>query len=429
MAFSKKTVRDVDLQGKTVLLRSDFNVPLMPNGEIRDDYRIKQALPTIDFLLEQNCKIIICTHLGRPEGKPDARYSVRPVAKTLEKLLKKEVKFTSDCVGGEVEKQTKNLKEKDILLIENLRFYPEEEANDSAFAKKLAGLADVFVQDGFGNAHRKHASMDAITEFLPSVAGLLLEKEYLAITEAMEKPDRPLMAIVGGAKIADKIEILRKFIQKADFVAVGGAMANTFLLAQGMEVGKSLVDRDDLALARKIIEEAKQETRKRQFTFYLPQDSVVATSLEKTAKTRIVDWDAHVIAAIENYPRQAPRRAGQVLENELILDLGPFSGAFIAGSMQFCATVIWNGVMGVTETPGLHGPVGPFAHGTELMLDSMMGQYGHKPYSLIGGGDTSSYVEHRGLTECFNHVSTGGGACLELMTGKKLPAIESLESK
>ncbi len=429
MSFNKKTVRDIDLKGKTVLLRSDFNVPLMPNGEIRDDYRIKQALPTIDFLLEQKCKIIICTHLGRPEGKPDGRYSVRPVAKTLEKLLKKDVKFIQDCVGGEVEKQAKNLKEKDILLLENLRFYPEEEANDPAFAKKLAGLADVFVQDGFGNAHRKHASMDAITEFLPSVAGLLLEKEYLAITESMENPERPLMAIVGGAKIADKIEILRKFIQKADFVAVGGAMANTFLLAQGMEVGKSLVDRDDLALARKIIEEAKQETHKRNFTFYLPQDSVVAASLEKTATTRIVDWDAHVIAAIENYPRQAPRRAGQVRENELILDLGPFSGAFIAGSMQFCGTVIWNGVMGVTETPGLHGPVGPFAHGTELILDSMMGQYGHKPYSLIGGGDTSSYVEHRGLTECFNHVSTGGGACLELMTGKKLPAIEALQDK
>ncbi len=429
MSFHKKSVRDIDLKGKTVLLRSDFNVPLMPDGEIRDDYRIKQELPTMDFLLEQNCKIIICAHLGRPNGKPDSQYSIKPVAKTLERLLKTGVKFSPDCIGGEVEKQVKNLKAKDILLLENLRFHPEEEANDADFAKKLAGLADVFVQDGFGNAHRKHASMDAITKFLPSVAGLLLEKEYLAITEAMEKPDRPLMAIVGGAKIADKIEILRKFIAKADFVAVGGAMANTFLLAIGMEVGKSLVDRDDLELARKIIEEAKQESKKRQFTFYLPQDSVVATSLEKTATTRIVDWDAHVIAAIENYPRQAPGRAGQVQENERILDLGPFSGAFIAGSMQFCGTVIWNGVMGVTETPGLHGPVGPFAHGTELILDSMMGQYGHKPYSLIGGGDTSSYVEHRGLTECFDHVSTGGGACLELMTGKKLPAIEALTAK
>ncbi len=429
MSFDKKTVKDIDLKGKTVLLRSDFNVPLMPNGEIRDDYRIKQAMPTIEYLLLQNCRIIICTHLGRPDGKPNPSYSVRPVAKTLEKLLKTDVQFVPECIGDKVEKQVKGLKQKEILLLENLRFHPEEEANDSGFAKKLAGLADVFVQDGFGNAHRKHASMNAITEFLPSVAGLLLEKEYLVITEAMEKPDRPLMAIVGGAKIADKIEILRKFIQKADFVAVGGAMANTFLLAQGMEVGKSLVDRSDLALARKIIEEANQETRKRQFTFYLPQDSVVATSLDKNATTRIVDWDAHVIAAIENYPRQAPRRAGQVLENELILDLGPFSGAFISGSMQFCGTVIWNGLMGVTETPGLHGPVGPFAHGTELILDSMMGQHGHKPYSLIGGGDTSSYVEHRGLTECFNHVSTGGGACLELMTGKKLPAIESLENK
>lgn len=237
------------------------------------------------------------------------------------------------------------------------------------------------------------------------------------------------MTIVGGAKIADKIDVIRNFIKMADVVVIGGAMANTFLLAKGIEIGKSLVDRQDVPLAKKLMELAAEEAKKRKFIFYLPQDSVVAESLDKQAKTRIVDWDAHAIAEIENYPRQAPVRSSRVAKDELILDIGPFSGAFIAGSMQFCDTVIWNGVLGVTETPSLHGPVGPFAHGTELVLDSLLGQFGHKPYSLIGGGDTSAYVEQRGLVEGFNFVSTGGGACLDLLAGKKLPGVEALLSK
>lgn len=427
--FAKKTIHNIDIRDKTVLLRSDFNVPLTEKGAIRDDYRIQQAIPTIKYLQSQNCRIIICSHLGQPGGKSDLALSLRPVQKRLTQLVGTAVDFADDCVGKQAMAKAAVVEPKHILLLENLRFHPGEEANDMAFAKQLGGLADVFVQDGFGVVHRKHASTDAITRVLPSVAGLLLEKEVTTITDALQNPKRPLMAIIGGAKIADKIDVIKNFISMADVVAIGGAMANTFLLAKGISVGKSLVDRTDVSLAKKIMALAAAESKKRKFIFYLPQDSVVADSLDKHAKTRIVDWDAHAIAEIENYPRQAPERAGRVSKDEHILDIGPFSGAFIAGSMQFCDTVIWNGVMGVTETPSLHGPVGPFAHGTELVLDAMLGQFGHKPYSLIGGGDTSAYVEQRGLVEGFNHVSTGGGACLDLMAGKKLPGVEALLAK
>ncbi len=429
MTFTKKTIKNVDVRGKTVLVRSDFNVPMTEKGTIRDDYRIQQALPTLKYLQSQDCRIIVCSHLGKPDGRPDPQYSLKPVQKALSKLLGHEVDFVEDCTSQEAAVKAGELKPKGILLLENLRFFPGEENNNMEFAKKVGSLADVFVQDGFGVVHRKHASTDAITRVLPSVAGLLVEKEMTTILDVINKPKRPLMTIVGGAKIADKIDVIRNFIKMADVVVIGGAMANTFLLAKGIEIGKSLVDRQDVSLAKKLMELAAEEAKKRKFIFYLPQDSVVAESLDKQAKTRIVDWDAHAIAEIENYPRQAPVRSSRVAKDELILDIGPFSGAFIAGNMQFCDTVIWNGVLGVTETPSLHGPVGPFAHGTELVLDSLLGQFGHKPYSLIGGGDTSAYVEQRGLVEGFNFVSTGGGACLDLLAGKKLPGVEALLSK
>ncbi len=426
--FNRKTVQNIDVRGKTVLVRSDFNVPIV-KGKVQEDFRIEQAVPTLKYLQSQGCRIIVCSHLGRPEGKPDPRFSLKPVQKVLAKLMGSSVDFVDDCIGPKVDKAVADLQPRHILLLENLRFHPEEEANDLDFADKLAGKAEVFVQDGFGVVHRKHASTDAITRVLPSVAGLLLEKEVSTILKVMYDPKRPLMTIIGGAKIADKIDIIKAFITYSDIVVIGGAMANNFLLAKGHAVGKSLIDKKDIPLAKKIMELAAEQARKRSFIFYLPQDSVVAESLDKNAKTRIVDWDAHTIAEIENYPRQAPARSGRVNKDELILDIGPFSGAFIAGSMQFCNTVIWNGVMGVTETPGLHGPVGPFAHGTELVLDSLLGQFGHKPYSLIGGGDTSAYVEERGLVKGFNHVSTGGGASLDLMAGKKLPGLEALLAK
>jgi phosphoglycerate kinase len=428
LSFWKKTIKEYDLQGKRVLLRADYNVPI-EQGAIADDYRIQKSLPTIQYLLEQGCSVVICSHLGRPNGPDDLSVTLKPVAQKLSELLNRDVSFIEDCIGQDVETAAHNMQPGGILLLENLRYHEEEEKNDESFAKQLAGLAEVFVQDGFGVVHRAHASTDAVTRFLPSVAGLLLEKEVDTITNVMENPERPLTAIIGGAKIADKIDILNRFIDIADVVAVGGAMANTFLLAEGINIGKSKAEAEDVPLAKEIIEKARAKSKSQHFIFYLPQDSVVATSLEKNAKTRIVDWDAHVIAEVENYPSRPPRETSQVEENEMILDIGPFSGAFIAGSLQLAKTVIWNGAMGVTETDSLNGPVGPFAHGTDIIVDAMLGEYGHKPFTVAGGGDTVGFIEDHKLVDNFNHVSTGGGASLELMSGKSLPGVEALLNK
>lgn len=429
--FMKKTVRDLSLKGKRVVLRTDFNVPLKADGAIADDYRLQQSVETIRYLLDQDCRIIILSHMGRPNGKRDKHLSLAPVAKRLSQLVKHDVLFATDCVGETVEKAAKKLKKKQILVLENVRFYPEEEANDPGFAKQLASLGDVFVQDGFGVVHRAHASTAGITAHMPSVAGLLLEREVGTILEALHNPKRPLAAIIGGAKIADKIDVLETLIKTADFVAIGGAMANTFLLAEGIETGKSLVEPEEVPLAKDLIDQARAKSAKQQFTLYLPQDGVVATKIDVTAKTRIVDWDAHVIATVENYPKRPPREASRIKSDEIILDIGPFSGAFIAGGLQMAQTVIWNGSMGVTETAAVkgQGPVGPFSHGTELVVDAITGEFGHKPFSVVGGGDTVSYIEQRGLVDHFNHVSTGGGATLELMSGKKLPGVEALVDK
>jgi phosphoglycerate kinase len=427
--FTKKTVRDIDLRNKRVLLRADYNVPVGDDGVITDDYRIKQSVPTIQYLLEQNVRLVICSHRGRPDGKPDPKFSLEPVAKRLSELLKRDVQFVHDCIGSEVEAAAANLQPGQVLLLENLRFHPEEEKNDDKFAGELAKVADVFVQDGFGVVHRAHASTDAITHHLPSVAGLLLEKEVDTITNVMANPKRPLMAVIGGAKIADKIDVLNKFIELADFVAIGGAMANTFLQAEGIQVGKSKVDSDDEPLAKDILEKAKAKAKAQPFVFYLPQDGVVATAIDKAATTRIVDWSADVIADVENYPKMPPTSSRQIADDEMILDIGPFSGAFIAGGMQLASTVIWNGALGVTETAGLQGPIGPYAHGTELVIEAMLGQFGHRPFSLVGGGDTVGYIEARQLTGSFDHVSTGGGASLELMAGRTLPGVAALLDK
>lgn len=428
MAFHKKTIKDYDLAGKRVLLRADYNVPI-EDGKITDDYRIQQSLPTIKYLLDQKCSVVICSHLGRPEGKPSPELSLRPVAERLSKLLGKHVSFVPDVVGDKVNAAAAGLHPGELLMIENVRFEPGEEGNDRSLAESLAGLAEVFVQDAFGVVHHAAVSVSELPKYLPGVAGLLLEKEVDTITDVMAKPTRPLMAIIGGAKIADKIDVIKNFIEIADFVAVGGAMANTFLLAKDINVGKSLADKDDLPLAEDIMELARAKAKKQPFIFYLPQDGVVANKLDKTAHTRIVDWDAHVIADIESYPKRPERSTGQVARDEMILDIGPFSGAFIAGGVQLANTVIWNGSMGVTETDSLQGPIGPFAHGTELIVDALMGQFGHKPFTLVGGGDTVGYLEERGLVDRFNHVSTGGGASLELMSGKKLPGVEALINK
>ena len=426
--FTKQTIRDIDVHGKVVLLRADYNVPI-EKGKITDDYRIKQSLPTIEYLLGRGAKLIICAHLGRPTGPNDTANSLFPVAKRLKELLKRDVEFVPDCVGDRAEKAAAKLQNGEVLLLENLRFHAEEEKNDEAFAKQLASLADVFVQDGFGVVHRAHASTEGVTHFLPSVAGLLLEKEVDTITNVMHKPDRPLAAIIGGAKIADKIDILHRFIELADFVAIGGAMANTFLVAEGIDVAQSLYDKADLPVAKDILRKARAEAKKRRFIFAIPRDGVVAHKVDKSVPTRIVDWSAHVIADIENYPHRPPTRASHILWQEMILDIGPFSGSFIAGGVQLANTVVWNGTMGVTETDGLQGPVGPYAHGTELVIEALLGQFGHKPFTVVGGGDTVGYIENRGLVPYFGHVSTGGGASLELMAGRKLPGVEALQDK
>lgn len=427
--FTKKTIRDIDLTGKRVLLRADYNVPVDSSGHITDDYRIKQSLPTIQYLLEHDVKLIICSHLGRPTGPNDTKNSLFPVAKRLKELLNRDVQFVPDCIGERAEKVAANLQPKQIVLLENLRFHPEEEKNDDAFAGKLAALADIFVQDGFGVVHRAHASTDAIAHHLPSVAGLLLEKEVDTITNVMENPARPLVTVIGGAKIADKIDVLHKFIDIADLVAVGGAMANTFLVAEGIDIGASKTDASELPMAKDILEKARAKAKEKNFVFYLPQDGVVASKIDPAAPTRIVDWSAHVVADIENYPKQPPHAASYIKEHEMILDVGPFSGAFIAGSLQLAGTVVWNGTLGITETKGLQGPIGPYAHGTELLIEAMTGQFGHRPYSLVGGGDTVGYVEQRNLVNVFDHVSTGGGASLELMAGRTLPGVAALQDR
>ena len=426
--FTKKTIYDIDLQDKRVLLRADYNVP-MENGRITGDFRITQSVPTIQALLEKNVKLVICSHLGRPDGKPSSEFSLKPVAKRLSELLGQDVQFVDDCVGPEVEKAVAQLQPRQVLLLENLRFHPEEEKNDDAFAAELAKSGEVFVQDGFGVVHRAHASTDAITRHLPSVSGLLLQKEVDTITNVMSDPRRPLASIVGGAKIADKIEVLNKLIEMSDFVAIGGAMANTFLVAKGQKIGKSKYDEGELDMARDVMAKAEEKSKHARFVFYLPEDGVVAKSVDKTAQTRLVDWGAALISEVQSYPKPPAPEASKVADDEMILDVGPFSSAFIAGGVQLAATVVWNGTFGVTETPAISGPVGPFAHSTEVLIEALTGEYGAKPFTLVGGGDTTSYIEQRRLTDKFNHVSTGGGASLELMAGRALPGVEALQNK
>lgn len=429
MGLNKKTIRDIDITGKRVLLRVDFNVPLDDKGKITDDYRIKKSLPTIEYLIEKKCKIVICSHLGRPNGKIDKKYSLKPCVQALSKMIGRPVQFSETVADDKAKERVDALKGGEILLLENIRFNPGEESNDKDFAKQLASYGDVFVQDAFGVVHHGAVSVSEVPKLIPAVAGLLLEREVNVISEVMDNPKRPLMAIIGGSKISDKLDVLNRFIDIADIVVVGGAMANTFLLAKGIETGKSLTRPDEVTLAKQIMKKAEKKSENELFVFYLPQDAVVASKIDSRTTTRIVDFSAHVIADIQAYPKVPDKRSGVVLDSEAILDIGPFSGAFIAGAMQLASTVVWNGPMGVTEVDALQGPVGPFAHGTELIVEAMVGQFGNRPFSVLGGGDTVAYVEERKLTACFNHVSTGGGASMELMSGKLLPGVEALQDK
>jgi phosphoglycerate kinase len=430
--FTKKTIRDINLHGKTVLLHAELDAPLDAEGKkVTSDFRIKSSMPTIKALLEADCKLILISKLGRPKGQPNPKMSLAPVAARLQVLLDHKVGFVNDCIGESVKKAAADLKTGQVILLENLRFYPGEEANDEEFAKSLVRDtgAEVFVQDCFALAHRKEAGTDAITKLLPSVAGLSFAKEVDTLTEVMKSPKHPLVALVGGAKVSDKIEILERFIQLADFVAIGGALAHPFLVAQGHEIGDSLYDKAELPVAKEVLRKAEAEAKKRSFTFAVPHDVVVAQKVDKVASTRIVELSTHTMADIEHYPHRVPAKASQIRAHEKILDIGPFSAAFIAGATQLAQTVIWNGTMGVTETPGLQGPIGPTAHGTQTVVEALLGEMGHKPFTVVGGGDTVGFVESRDLTDAFGHVSTGGGASLELLAGHKLPAVEALLDK
>ena len=432
--FTKKTIRDIDLTGKTVLMRADYNVPV-ENGAITDDYRVKQSLPTIEYILQQEgSKLVIVSHLGRPEGPDDKKYSLAPVAKRLGELMKKPVAFGADCMGEPAKQAAGALAPGSVLVLENVRFHPEEEKNDEAFAKAIvdASGAEVFVQDGFGVVHRAHATTAAVAKLLPAVAGLLLEREVDTITNVMQNPKRPLTAVVGGAKISDKIDILKHFIEIADCVAVAGAMGNNFLLAEGFALGQSLVEPEVLDTTKEILEKAKAAERQRNFNFLLPTDVVVSTARDGTQPTRVVDLASHTLADITAYPKKPDPSLHTIGDKEMMLDLGPISAAYIAGAIRMSQTVVWNGACGVTETKGIAGAPAPFAHATRTIVDAMIGtsnNHQNKPFSLVGGGDTAGYVESEGLIADFNHVSTGGGASLDLMAGKSLPGVDVLLAK
>ena len=431
--MGNKTVKDINLTGKRVLLRADYNLPVRQAGvpDIESDYRIKQSIPTIRHILKHKPELlVIISHLGRPKGV-NSKLSLQPIARHLSRLLDRRVYFVDDCIGNEVKKTVARLKDGDILLLENLRFHAGEEKNSPEFAKALveATGAEAFVQDGFGVVHRAHASTDAITKLLPAVAGLLLQTEVETITRVMKNPEHPLVAVIGGAKIGDKLEVMNRLIELADCVAVGGAMANNFLKIKGYSIGRSLYDKDDLKLAREALSKAEAKAKKRAFSFLLPVDVVVSESVDGRAPTRIVDLASHTLSDIEAYPKTPKPSAYTVDHNEVIVDIGPVSAARIAGIIGLAKTVIWNGALGVTETRGIAGAHAPFAHGTSVVAEAMIGPHNKhpiKPFSFVGGGDTVGYVEAEGLVDDFDHVSTGGGASLELMAGKKLPGIEAL---
>lgn len=399
--FPKKTIKDIDLRGKTVLMRADFNVPLDEKGEITSDYRITQTLPTIEYLLKQNCKLVIVAHLGRPEGKFEKKFSLFPVYKYLKnKLGATKVSFADDCIGDKAYQVVKEVKNGEVVLLENLRFHKEEEENDAEFAKKLkqASNANYFVQDGFGIVHRAHASTEAITHFLPSVSGLLLEKEVSSLEQTMKNPRHPLVAVVGGAKISDKIGFIEELLKIADKVLIGGAMANTFLKAAGHEIGKSIWEEGQEKEIATILQKAKKDQ------IILPKDVGVASEIATSSQRRDCGLD-------------------QVKSDEYILDLGFETMRKFTAEVKKAATVIWNGTLGYAE-------IKQFAQSSEVLAKAISSE--EDVTSIIGGGDTADFVLDW-LSENpqakFTHISTGGGASLELMSGQKLPGVETLLDK
>lgn len=378
--------------GKRVLVRVDFNVPL-DDGKIADDRRIREALPTIAELRRQGARVVLASHLGRPDGKVVEALRLDPVARRLSELLSAPVRKLPDCVGPAVERAVSAMRDGDVVLLENLRFHPEEEDNDDAFARSLASLADVYVNDAFGTAHRAHASTVGVTRFLPAVAGLLMEKELTYLSRALEDPRRPFVAILGGKKVSDKIGVIRNLLTRADTLLIGGAMSYTFLRARGLSIGASLCEEDKLALARSLMEDAG----KRRVTLRLPEDVVVADRFAEDAVYRVVPAEA-------------------IPDGWMGLDIGPRTASAYAEAISPAGTVMWNGPMGVFEFPA-------FAAGTRAVAEAMARS---QAVTIVGGGDSAAAVQQMGLAERMTHISTGGGASLEFLEGKELPGVAAL---
>jgi phosphoglycerate kinase len=395
----KLSIRDLELKNKRVFVRVDFNVP-MSNGKVDDDTRIRETLPTLRLALEKGGRVVLASHLGRPKGKVDLKYSLAPVARKLQELLGKPIKFAEDCVGFDAESQSKSLREGEILLLENVRFHPEEEANDPEFSRKLSTLCDsLFVCDAFGSAHRAHASVVGITKFVrQSATGLLMEKELSYLGKAISSPDRLFVTILGGAKVSDKIEIVQNLMKLADAMLIGGAMAYTFLKSQGLPIGKSLVENDKLDLARDLLADAK----KRNFRFVLPVDHVLAESPDSTI-TRVTD--------IAHTP-----------EGWMGLDIGPATISLFQKEISTARTILWNGPVGMFEKPA-------FAQGTLALARTVAAASAAGATSIVGGGDSVAAVEQSGVAPQITHISTGGGASLEFLAGEKLPGVEALTDK
>ena len=404
MNFSKQTVRDIDVDRQVVLVRVDYNVPLKKDGSINDDLRIRASLPTIKYLIERQCKLVLMSHLGRPEGR-DQSQSLAPVAARLSELLGQSVKFIDDCIGDKVYQTVKHAPCGSVILLENLRYYPQEEADDMEFAKNIAKStgANLFVQDGFGAAHRAHASTHAITQFLPSFAGLLLEKEVTMINRSMELPARPFVAIIGGAKISDKIDLIKRFIDKADKILIGGAMANTFLKFKRYDMGKSLVESDQDEILREIYDLAAAKVGPENVDDFLilPKDLAVSTSIDD--------------------PDQIRREVSvdKIADDEMALDIGTQAIDQFCDIISTAKTIVWNGPMGIAEKE-------VFSIGSARIALAIAAN--NEDVSIVGGGDTADFVLKwsGGDESSFTHISTGGGASMELMSGKKLPGVESL---
>jgi len=393
--MDKKTIKDINVKNRRVIVRVDFNVPLDKKLNIMDDSRIKGALPTIRYLIDNNAKVILMSHLGRPDGKIKEELRLTPIARRLSELLRKDVKKLDDCVGDKVKKAISNMKPKDVVLLENLRFHPEEEANDPNFAKELASLADIFVNDAFGTCHRAHASTEGITRYLPSVAGFLVSKEIGYFEKVTNDPDKPYVAILGGAKVSDKIDVITNLIKKVDTILIGGAMAYTFLKSKGINVGNSKLESDKVDLAKDILNNAKSKNVR----ILLPSDHIVADKIDISAKIETVD-------------REVP-------EGKIGLDIGPKTVKEFKDVLKSARTVVWNGPVGFFELK-------PFSEGTEELARFLAGS---KATTIIGGGDTAAAINELGLGEKMSHISTGGGASLEYLEGKTLPGIAALNDK